>query len=104
MPGEASTIFVDVSEGPAFARIPADIHSALAASASNDDHLQAGLETAALVIVRVGAEAGELLLRHLITHDADLVLGADPLFAKTLAREPELITGPLAGTPACEIR
>lgn len=104
MPADVSTLFVDVSDGPAFARIPPDIASALEAAASSEEHLAAGLQTAALVIVRVGIEAGELLLRHLIAHDARLILDADPLFAETLAREPELITGPLAGTPSCAIR
>jgi hypothetical protein len=101
MPEDVSTLFVDVSEGPAFARIPPDIAAALEAAASSEEHLAAGVQTAALVIVRVGVEAGEL---HLISHDARVVLDADPMFAETLAHEPELITGPLAGTPSLEIR
>jgi hypothetical protein len=95
------TVYVDVREGPAPATVPGDVVSALVRAANDDQAAARGIETAALVIVRLGREAGEAMLRHLVEHDPALLLGADPLFADTLANEPELIVGPLAGTAPC---
>lgn len=96
------TVYVDVREGPAPATVPGDVVSALLRAANDDQAAAArGIDTAALVIVRLGREAGEAMLRHLVEHDPALLLGADPLFADTLANEPELIVGPLAGTAPC---
>lgn len=98
---EARTLFVEVREGLAPATVPADVVAALDRDARDDEALEHGLTTAALLVVRLGREAGEAMLRHLVSHDPALLLDADPLFAATMADEPELIVGALAGTSPC---
>jgi hypothetical protein len=99
---ETRTMLVEVREGLAPATVPGDVVAALEGAAPGDgDALERGLTTAALVLVRLGQEHGEAMLRHLLGHDPGLVLNADPLFVDTLADEPELIVGPLAGTSPC---
>jgi len=95
------TLYVDVREGPAAATVPCDVVAALVRAAADDQAATRAVETAALVIVRLGSEAGETMLRHLLEHDPALILDADRLFAETLANDPELIVGPLAGTAPC---
>lgn len=97
-----TTLYVDVREGPAPATVPADVVAALVRAAADDRAAERAVETAALVIVRLGSEAGVAMLRHLLHHDPALILDADRLFAETLANEPELIVGPLAGTAPCQ--
>ena len=96
---ESAGLYVDTREGPAFARIPADIAATI--TAVSGDRAGHGMEVAALVLVRLGAEAGEALLRHLLAHAPRILADADPQFLQTLAANPELIVGPLAGTAPC---
>jgi hypothetical protein len=96
---EASTIYVDTRDGPAPARIPADIAAAIAAAPG--ERAEHAMEVAGLVLVRLGSEAGATLLRHLLAHAPEVLAEADPLFVETLASQPELIVGPLAGTAPC---
>ena len=91
-------LFVDTREGPAFASIPTDVVATLESAAGDEGELERGLVLVGLVLVRAGREGGEALLRHLIAHDPGLLLRTDPRLAETLAHEPELIVGPLAGT------
>ena len=96
------TLYVEVREGLAFAAVPGDVAAALAAAAPDRVAAERAIEIAALVIVRLGAEAGEALLRHIVEHDPAVILDADPLFAHTLAEDPERIVGALAGTSPVE--
>ena len=96
---EASLVYVNTRDGLAFARIPADIAAAVAAASG--EKAERALEVAALVLVRLGAEAGAAMLRHLLAHRPEVLADADALFIETLASEPELIVGPLAGIAPC---
>jgi hypothetical protein len=91
------TVYVDTREGPAPAVIPGQIVESLVGAAAGETRLEHGLVVAALVIVRLGREAGEALLRHWLNHDPGVVLDADPRFVHALAWEPEPLTGSLAG-------
>lgn len=91
-------LYVQTREGLAFAGIPADVVAALESAARDEAELEKALETAGLIVVRVGREGGEALLRHVTAHDPRILVDADPRFKETLAREPELIVGSLAGT------
>jgi hypothetical protein len=93
----AVTLYLDVREGPVPATIPAEIVERLAA-AGDETRLDHALAVAAIVIVRLGREGGEALLTHWLDHDPRIVLHADPQFVRTLAWQPELLTGPLAGS------
>lgn len=95
------TLYVDVREGPTAATVPGDVVAALVRAAADDQTSARAIETAALLIVRLGAETGGAMLRHLVGQDPSLILDADPLFVETLANDPELIVGPLAGTAPC---
>lgn len=99
MPVRPTTIFVETREGPTPVTIPADVSGAITSSAGEEDSVERALRLAGLVLLRVGEEAGTLLLRHWIAHDPGLLLDADPVLATTLADAPELLVGPLAGTP-----
>jgi hypothetical protein len=92
------TLYLDLREGPVPATIPAEIAERLGTTAGDDTRLEHGLIVAALVIVRLGREAGEALLTHWLDHDPTLVLHADPQFVRALAWQPELLTGSLAGS------
>lgn len=100
---EPTTVFIDLREGPAFAEVPADVADALSAAAGDPETAERALHVAALVLIRVGHEGGEALLRHWLAHDPTVLLNADPLFSETLAFGPEPITGPLAGTAPCTL-
>jgi hypothetical protein len=91
-------LYVDTREGPAFASIPPDVATALESAAAGEGELDAALELAGLVLVRLGEEAGTAMLRHWAQHDPGLLLHADPQFAEALAHEPELIVGTLSGS------
>lgn len=91
------TVYVDTREGPAPATVPAEIVERLRAAATEETRLDHGLVVAALVIVRLGREAGDALLRHWLGHDPGVVLDADARFVQALAWEPEPLTGSLVG-------
>ncbi len=95
---DAVTLYLDLREGPVPATIPAEIVERLVTAASDETRLEHGLAAAALVIVRLGREAGEALLTHWLDHDPSLILDADPQFVHALAWQPELLTGSLAGS------
>lgn len=100
---DARTVWMETRDGPAWAEVPDNIVAALERAAGDPAALERGLTVAAAVILRSGPEAGAHALNHWLDHDPNLVLGADDLFIRTLADEPELIVGPLAGTPACTL-
>lgn len=90
--------FVDTREGPAIASVPPDIVEALRGEAAAADGAERALDLAALILVRAGAEAGALLLRHILAHEPRYLLEADPQLAAALAWEPELVVGDLVGS------
>lgn len=92
------TVYVDTREGPAPAVVPAELVERLRAAASDETRLEHGLVVAALVMVRLGREAGEALLRHWLDHDPGLILDADARFVHALAWDPEPLTGALVGS------
>ncbi len=95
---EPTTLFVDLREGPAAATIPADVAASIAELTADPAYREAVMRTAAVVLVRVGREGGEALLRHWIEHEPSVLMEADPRFMEILAYAPEAVTGPLAGT------
>jgi hypothetical protein len=94
------TLYVDLREGPCPVEVPARIAGRLRDETGSEPRLERGLAVAALVIVRLGHEAGEALLDHWLRHDPGLILEADTLFVETLAFTPELLTGPLVAGAA----
>lgn len=89
--------FVDTREGPALALVPPDVVEALRREAATPDQAERVLDLAALILVRAGAEAGALLLGHLLAHGPGYIVDADPQLAAALATEPELVVGDLVG-------
>jgi hypothetical protein len=102
MSSPPATLFIEVREGLAAATVPGDVVSALEGAARDSSEAADGIETAALIVLRLGNEAGGTLLRHVVRNDPRVILQADPLFNDALAHNPESIVGPLAGTPPCK--
>lgn len=100
---EPTTLIIDLREGPACATVPGDIAGAISAIAPAPPDLDRMMQLAAVVLIRVGGEGGEALLRHWCEHDPAALLDADPRFAEILANEPETLVGPLAGTAAVNL-